>query len=208
MKELHGSGRDDGLALRLAGVAAAFAAGWLAGRVANRGAIASEGMLAVDPDSLPKTLKGASHGLSILAYPLVYLPLSLGIASVMRRRGVESADAVPRSALAAWLTYHVVKSLVDRERPPSEQGKTNDDRSYPSGHATAAAAIATSSAFLLLRGDRAGQGSVMPAALGIPVLVGASRVALGKHWPTDILGGWATGVAVASHVTANRTALR
>lgn len=201
--QLAEDNRDDAT-WRLAGVAAAFLAGWVAGRVANQGSVAGESKLVPDPNRLPGAVKISSYAVSGVAYPIVYLPLSLGAAALLAKRGVEHAGAVPRTALAAWLTYHVVKSLVHRERPTSEQGSASADRSYPSGHATAAAAIATSAAMLLQRSERVQTTDVVWLLAGVPFLVGASRVALARHWPTDVVGGWATGIAVASHVTANR----
>jgi PAP2 superfamily len=40
--------------------------------------------------------------------------------------------------------------------------------------------------------------------LALPALVGASRLVLDEHWPTDVVGGWLTGIAAASFVLWRR----
>jgi len=39
---------------------------------------------------------------------------------------------------------------------------------------------------------------VLGYAIALTVLIGASRVYLGVHWPTDVLAGWALGAAWAA----------
>jgi len=41
------------------------------------------------------------------------------------------------------------------------------------------------------------RGYIIGAAILITLLVGASRVYLGVHWPTDVLAGWCLGAAWA-----------
>jgi len=72
--------------------------------------------------------------------------------------------------------------------------------SFPSSHATVSAAVCLGAALLLAqdRTDPLFKTFAAAMALVFAALVGASRVYLGVHWPTDILAGWALGVAWAS----------
>jgi undecaprenyl-diphosphatase len=65
--------------------------------------------------------------------------------------------------------------------------------SFPSGHATSSMIFYLSVALALTAGTRWHRAAVAGAIL-LSVLIGASRVMLGVHWPSDVIGGWAFGM--------------
>ncbi|MEU5979115.1 phosphatase PAP2 family protein [Streptomyces sp. NPDC047315] len=75
-----------------------------------------------------------------------------------------------------------------------------DNLSYPSGHTAFLTAFALAVALLaagrLGLGRAAGTWLVLAAALGAGAAMGWAQVALGAHYPTDVLGGWCTALAV------------
>ncbi|MGY0020616.1 phosphatase PAP2 family protein [Streptomyces sp. cg35] len=75
-----------------------------------------------------------------------------------------------------------------------------DNLSYPSGHTAFATALALAVALLatgrLGLGRTAGTSLVLGAALVAGAAMGWAQVALGAHYPTDVLGGWCTALAV------------
>ncbi|WP_238342910.1 YegS/Rv2252/BmrU family lipid kinase [Nocardioides cynanchi] len=92
-----------------------------------------------------------------------------------------------------------VKLLYGRSRPTWQDpvGKLVS-KSFPSGHASSSAALAgvlIVLAWMLIR-RAALRRAVYVGAVLLAVVVGLDRVFLGRHFPTDVLGGWLLGAFV------------
>jgi undecaprenyl-diphosphatase len=112
------------------------------------------------------------------------------------RNGRHGVAAAGFSAVLALGIAQVVAAAWDRPRPyEAHPGETHlflapsPDPSFPSDHATGAYAIAFA---ILLRHRKGGV-----TALILATLVAVARVALGTHYPTDVLGGAALGALAA-----------
>jgi membrane protein DedA with SNARE-associated domain len=122
----------------------------------------------------------------------------LGAAAVvayMRTRSPRWAAFFSATLVGALALDDVVKFLVGRPRPTSSQLVEVSGSAFPSGHATAAAAMCAALAYTLTR--RSGWRRavwIWAAALVVASLVAVSRVYLGVHWLTDVGGGMVLGV--------------
>ncbi|MDH2444172.1 phosphatase PAP2 family protein [Amnibacterium sp. CER49] len=126
---------------------------------------------------------------------------------VLRRRRWDAARLVA-AAGTAWVLGIVLKSLIGRTRPPAtlELLKPDSAASFPSGHDTTAC-ITILVALVVLRGLPRARLVVTALAVVFAAAVGASRVYLGDHYPTDVLGSWLT-VATAALLVRAFTDLR
>ncbi|MER5888111.1 phosphatase PAP2 family protein [Streptomyces sp. NPDC001941] len=127
-----------------------------------------------------------------------------------RERGLAIWFAVT-TALAAALQQGL-KSLIGRERPQwPDPVDSAQFAAYPSGHAMTATVTCGLLLWLLARspaGDRVWLTGLTVAAVSV-IGVGVTRLYLGVHWLTDVVGGWLLGalvVAVAAWTYERRTA--
>jgi len=66
-------------------------------------------------------------------------------------------------------------------------------QSFPSGHATSSMIFYLTLALALTAGTSWSRPAAA-CAIALSLLVGVSRVMLGVHWPSDVIGGWAFGM--------------
>ncbi|MGI8728434.1 MAG: phosphatase PAP2 family protein [Solirubrobacteraceae bacterium] len=98
------------------------------------------------------------------------------------------------SLAGASTLSNLIKLAIGRARPADGLVDTISS-AFPSGHATAAAAGWIAIAIVLggVTASPWARRCIFAAAMLVVVIVGASRVYLGVHWSTDVLGGWALG---------------
>mgnify|MGYP004498729071 CR=1 FL=1 len=122
----------------------------------------------------------------------VLVPFTLLAAWILLRRG-ERRHALYLLAFAVWgrAVVDIVKLTVGRTRPDGvEHLSETFSASFPSGHA-ANSTIVYCTAAILLAPRRPG---VLGAALALSFAIGVSRLFLGVHWPSDVVGGWTLGL--------------
>lgn len=155
-------------------------------------------------------------GVTALGSTGTIVPITvLAVAVLVALRHWRWALALASSVALTQGVVALVKLLVSRPRPPAADALSiASGFSFPSGHAATSAALYVTLAFLAARACRGPARAVIVLAGTLLVLaVGASRVYLGVHYPTDVVAGWLTGGAVAlaswlavSHVRALRVA--
>ena len=103
--------------------------------------------------------------------------------------------------LGGLLLSLALKTGFDRPRPDLvSHGSMIYTSSFPSGHSMLAAVVYLTGGALLavVHAEHRVRVYLICCAVLATLLVGASRVYLGVHWPSDVLAGWAAGAAWAA----------
>lgn len=104
------------------------------------------------------------------------------------RRRWKDALFVLVSVGVAWAINPVLKDLFERSRPELwPHDETVSRFGFPSGHASGTAALLTATAMVIRRRSRHW---VIAVGVALLVIVGFAQLALGVHYPSDIVAGW------------------
>lgn len=130
---------------------------------------------------------------------LFLLTFSIVIYLMLQRR-LGSMTFLIAAIVGGALVSLILKETFGRPRPDLVTHLSYvTTSSFPSGHSMLAAVTYLTLGALLARihESRRLKAFFLVVAVVLTVLVGFSRVYLGVHWPTDVLGGWTVGAAWA-----------
>ncbi len=152
-----------------------------------------------DPALLARFYAGENAGLAGAAKLLTHfggfaaLTLVLAAAALWlaTRKQWRSALTLLAIVMGGRALVALQKTVTARERPAEpDQLVLVHSLSFPSGHAANATIT-----FLAIALFLAPRRIAIAVALGLAFLIGLSRLVLGVHWPSDVVGGWAFGLA-------------
>lgn len=134
--------------------------------------------------------------LGAFEFMVVFVPLE-GIFLWLRRRRLLAAVWLVAGAGAGLLNL-ALKRFYDRPRPPFKDPWVYEtNQSFPSGHSTGSLVVYGMLAYLLLLAlpGRRTRGAVVAGTALLVLAVGFSRVYLGAHYFSDVVGGYCVGAA-------------
>jgi undecaprenyl-diphosphatase len=143
-----------------------------------------------------KDLTAIMLSLSALGAGEIEIPLALLLSlrlSMIRRRSEAAGYAA--ATLSGWALYGVAKWMFRRPRPSVIQRLSGSGWfSFPSGHATMAPLVFGLGVLIWSAPwPRATRAALLVAAALLSLVIAFSRVYLGVHWPTDVVGGLLLG---------------
>ncbi len=129
----------------------------------------------------------------------VWVAIAAVLVLLARRRYWQALTLGLLAALAPLVT-NLIKPLVARERPIWDVDlATESTFAYPSGHATGGIAVfvAVGVALGSLIANRVLGAFVVFTFSLVGIAIGLSRIVLGVHYPSDVVGGWCVAIAFA-----------
>ncbi len=125
--------------------------------------------------------------------PLIVI---IGLAWWWRAKTWRPLALLAGAYLGAGALSQLTKALVGRPRPPIALAVAHyPGLAFPSGHATVSIAVwgMIASLAAAAAGRWTMKVAVWTAAVLLIAVIGATRLYLGAHWLTDVIGGWALG---------------
>ena len=133
---------------------------------------------------------------------VILLGIAAAVVLGLRSRWVLLPLALLGALAATASLVTILKIALDRPRPPAKLvvGLPLSNDAFPSGHTTDGSVVIVLAAAML--GLTFGRSLVrwllVISGCLVAFLIGCSRVYLGLHWPSDVLGGWLLATTMVS----------
>ena len=149
----------------------------------------------------PRWLQETARDVTALGgFTVLTLVVVASVAMLLLHRRRTQAAVFAAAVVVGEVVAEVTKLLVGRTRPDLVPHLDQVySSSFPSGHSAMSPIVYFTLAGILAAGepDRVTKTLLLGLSAALVFAIGVSRVYLGVHWPTDVLGGWAMGTAVA-----------
>ncbi len=149
----------------------------------------------------PTWMLSAALDITALGSATVLTLTVLAVGGFLLLQGMwRTALFVTLASLGGWFLNSALKQLFQRPRPDVVPHLRDVmSLSFPSGHAMTSAVVYLTLGALTMRiaERRLTKFYCMAVAVLATVLVGATRIYLGVHYPTDVIAGWLIGLSWA-----------
>ncbi len=151
----------------------------------------------IHPSRSP-ALRSVAKGISYLARPHTHPFAAAALGLLINRKEGRGGLGPAAASLGALVLDNATRVFVHQRRPPKAGRHHGRNRyAYPSGHVTAATAIAIASATEIANQLSPAERKLLWTAIAaLSISVGWSRLYLDEHWIDDVVGGWMAGIAI------------
>lgn len=131
---------------------------------------------------------------SFIGSPTFLVPLvTIIILYLLYKKRFYISKLLLASSLGSWIFNFILKFIFNRSRPLDYFLVDQGGLSYPSGHSMVSMSMYLTIGFLLIKYRNIKPKMTYTIATLLVFIMGISRLYLGVHWPTDIIGGFIMG---------------
>jgi membrane-associated phospholipid phosphatase len=125
----------------------------------------------------------------------IYLVAFFALGWLVFKRNIVGAVAIILSVVLGNEVNKLLKDLIARPRPDLEHLASVNSNSFPSGHAMVGFIVYFFLAYLIIETLKTKSRKVIVGVLAglLLLLIGASRIILNVHYPSDVIAGFAFG---------------